>query len=474
MMWRPQLDSNSDVPLYRQLYEQFAQAIKCGSLRNAEKLPPTRELAGQLGLNRTTVSAAYALLEEQGLIRGEVGRGSFVCFDKAHEPVEPPADGPISFASSRPAQNYFPVYEFQDTAREVIGGPDAPSILQLGPPNGYPKLRHYLLEQAQAAGEAGPEDDVLITSGCQQALDLLQRVFGGPGSVIAVEDPVYHGLKNAFERGGARLVGVTQSASGIDIADLERVLEREHPALLLLTPNFQNPTGFTMDLNGRLAALELCRRYGTALVENDIYGDLRYRGAPEPTIKGLDPNVGTLLLRSFSKIAFPGLRVGWILGPRPILSRLAEAKQWCDLHSDQLSQAIVLRFAETGRLQQHLENVRRIGLERLDAVLKACEKHLPEGSSFTRPEGGMSLWVRLPEGLDSEELLSRAQREGVTYLPGRQFAVSRPEPRGLRISFGGLSPDQIERGIAKLGEIFREEQTRKRRGYVFDNAPALV
>lgn len=475
MTWNPQLDARSDVPLYRQLYESLVLGIKMGSFRNNDKLPPTRELALQLGLNRTTVSAAYALLEQDGLIRGEVGRGSFVQFDRNSALEDAPVpDGPVSFASSRPAQDQFPVHEFQDVAREVIESAEAAGILQLGPPNGYTPLRHYLLEQARGTGEAGPDDDVLITSGCQQALDLLQRVNAGPGSAVAVEDPVYHGLKNVFERGGARLIGVPMRADGIQAADVGAVLSRDHPAMLMLTPNFQNPTGLTMSRKAREETMELARNSRTLLIENDIYGDLRYRGEHVPTIKSLDPNAGTLLLRSFSKVAFPGLRVGWMIGPRPVLARLAEAKQWCDLHSDQLSQAILLRFAQSGRLERHLERVRVTGLQRLEAVLKACEKHLPQGSTFTRPDGGMSLWAKLPEGLDTSELLPRAQREGVSYLPGRQFAIGRAEPGSLRISFGALAPSQIERGLLLLGKIFREELDRLRRDFVLDTAPALV
>jgi 2-aminoadipate transaminase len=530
MAWNPQLDASAEMPLYRQLYEQMALAIRMGSFCFNDKLPPTRELAGQLGLNRTTVSAAYALLEENGLIRAEVGRGSYVSYQPeengktnfvqmgsfVQKPAEPntsewlrarleerkagqlsaesgsrsgsrsassdvtplsgvPTSSLVSFASSRPAEDHFPVESFQDVALDVIGGPEAANILQLGPPNGYTPLREFLLEQARRRGEAGPDDDVLITSGCQQALDLLQRTFGGTGSTIAVEDPVYHGLKNAFERGGARLAGVAiegPGASGLDVADLGRVLVRERPSLLLLTPNFQNPTGLTLDLEGRAAALRLTRDSGTLLVENDIYGDLRYRGEALPTIKQLEPEAGTLLLRSFSKVAFPGLRVGWIVGPRSILARLADTKQWCDLHSDQLSQAILLRFASSGRLEAHLERVRKAGAKRLEAVLDSCARHLPPGCTFTRPDGGMSLWLRVPEGIDTEELLPRAQREGVSYLPGRQFAISRPQSSSLRISFGGLAPEAIERGIAILGSVLKSE--RQRRDYRMDSAPALV
>jgi len=462
-----QLDEASETPLYRQLYDRIAESIHSGQLRNGERLPATRELALQLGLNRTTVSAAYTLLEEEGLLKGHVGRGSFVNFLM-------PAEDRISFASSRPAEDHFPLAEFQETCREVISSPEASAILQLGSPSGYGPLRQYLLDEARHCGEAGPDDDVLITNGCQQALDLLQRALVSAGEGVVVEDPVYHGLKNVFIRGGARLFGVPMTGNGVDPEQLARVVSRERPKVLLVTSNFQNPTGTTLPLESRQAVLGMAREFGVVLVENNIYGDLRYEGAPLPSIKQLDGSSGTVLLRSFSKIAFPGLRVGWVIAPRAVIARLAEAKQWCDLHTDQLSQAILLRFAVSGRLATHAANVRAAGVARLRAVLAACEKHLPAGTQFTRPSGGMSLWVKLPEPLDASELLSRAEQEKVTYLPGRYFSVAQFDPGTLRLSFGGLPPAQIEAGLAALGKVFTNELARVRKANRFEAAPAMV
>ncbi len=462
-----QLDTASDTPLYRQIYKLIADNINGGLLEHGERLPATRELAVQLGLNRTTISAAYTLLEENGLIKGHVGRGSFVNFT-------PHSDDLISFSSSRPSEDHFPLAEFQETCKEVISGPEASAILQLGSPNGYGPLRQYLLEEARRSGEAGPDDDVIVTNGCQQALDLLQRSMVFTGEAVAIEDPVYHGLKNVFVRGGARVLGVPMGDDGIDLEHLGRVLVKERPKLLLVTSNFQNPTGATLPLDARKAVLKMARELGVMLVENNIYGDLRYEGEALPAIKQLDIPGGTVLLRSFSKIAFPGLRVGWVIGPRTLISRLAEAKQWCDLHTNQLSQAILLRFSESGRLESHARRVRAAGAERLRAMLSACEKHLPVGTRFTRPEGGMSLWVTLPEHLDASELLPRAEREKVTYLAGRYFSVAQFHPGTLRLSFGALSPAQIETGMAALGKVFAEELARTRRSNLFEAAPAMV
>ncbi|HUS04869.1 MAG TPA: PLP-dependent aminotransferase family protein [Bryobacteraceae bacterium] len=474
MVQLTQLDPQSEQPLYRQLYDKIRHNIKTGVLESNERLPATRELAGQLGLNRTTVSAAYALLEADGLIKGHVGRGSFVA-STGTENVRPrTVTGAISFASSRPCQEQFPVTEFQASCREVISGPEASTILQLGSTSGYGPLRQYLLDEAVANDVAGPDDDILITNGCQQALDLLQRLLVNSGDTVVMEDPVYHGVKNVFGRGGARVIGVPMRAEGIDVEQLGRVLMQERPKLLVITSNFQNPTGATLPLNARQAIASLVQETGVLLVENDIYGDLRYTGDPLPTVKQIERGGSTILLRSFSKIAFPGLRVGWVIAPRHIIARLTETKQWCDLHTDQLSQAILLRFAASGRLAALVKRVRTAGAERLKTALAACERYLPAGSEFTRPEGGMSLWVRLPEPLDAADILPRAQREGISYVPGRHFSVSQYDPGGLRLSFGGLSPAQIEAGLGVLGKIFQEELERSRGVDRFDAAAALV
>src|SRR5260370_11406109 len=316
----------------------------------------------------------------------------------------------------------------------------------------------------------GPGDDLIVTSGCQQAVDLLQRVLVRAGDKIGVEEAVYPGVKNLFLCAGAHVVGVPVGRDGIDLDNLQRVLEKERPKLLVVTPNFHNPTGAPMPLAARKTLLQMVRAAGVALIENDTYGDLRYEGAALPAVKSED----TILLRSFSKIAFPGLRVGWAIGPQAVIARMTEAKQLSDLHSDQLSQAVLLRFAESGRLEQHRQRTLTAGAEKLKAVLSACERRLPSGSTFTRPQGGMNLWVRLPEPLDAGELLMRAQRENVTYLPGRYFTLSRPDPGGLRLSFAGLTPQQIRKGVSILGEIFSMELERTQSARSLEPAPAMV
>lgn len=489
---RPQLDPGATEPLYRQLFGQLREAIESGRLVPGERLPPTRSLAEQLGVNRATVIAAYDLLAAAGLISRHVGRGSYVLAARAPrarsldwarllaagDREAPPAaaspgDGVISFATSRPSRELFPMEDFRETVAEVLAGEEAADLLQLGSPGGYPPLRRFLLEQALSAGVARASDDVIVTSGCQQALDLIQRVLVRPGDTVAIEDPVYPGIHHVLGRAGARLRGLPVDGEGIDPERLERLMAEERPKLLVVTPNFQNPTGATMPLAARLSVIRAARAAGVVVVENDIYGQLRYAGTALPTLKQLDEAGDVVLLRSFSKVAFPGLRVGWVVAPRALVAQLAEAKQWADLHTDHLSQAILLRFAVSGRLEEHLRRVVQAGAERLAAAVEACRDHLPPGARFTRPQGGMNLWVELPEALDTAELLAACHRRKVSYLPGRYFAVSRPHTSSLRLSFAGLAPDKIREGIATLGETFRSELERRREA-AFEPAPAMV
>lgn len=490
------LNPASALPLYRQLSDSIRELIASGSLQAGDRLPATRELAGRLGLNRTTVSAAYAALEESGLLEGQVGRGSFVAalssaggqlgsFRKnalnwgsvlRSEESSAPSAAPsaeISFASSRPPERSFPLDAFRRLAIEVVESGGVEEILQLGSPYGYRPLRRYLLEQSQEAGVARADDDVLITNGCQQALDLLARSLGTEATVI-MEDPVYHGLVRVFEGSGCALTPVPMDEDGIEIAGLERALAGQGTRVVMVTPSFQNPTGATLPFGRRKAIVDLVQRTGAVLVENDIYSELRYEGDPLPTLKELDATGNTILLRSYSKVAFPGLRVGWVVAPQPVIARLAEAKQWADLHSDHLSQAILLRFAQSGALAQHLERTCRDGRGRLRAVLEACERFLPLGSRWTRPEGGMSMWVTLPAQLDTGNLLTRLRERGVDFLPGSYFSACPVHRSSLRLGFGGLTPEAITRGVSILGAVAAEELAGRAASARLEPAVALV
>jgi len=396
---------------------------------------------------------------------GEVGRGSYVCRSPERSGDAPdwsraltasvstaagsPASGVINFTSSSPSDKLFPLEEFRTCCREVLDGRELKTLMRLGSPGGYEPLRRYLLDRAVRNGIARETDDILITNGCQQALDLLRRALVRPGAKVAIEEPVYPGLKNLFLEAGADLIGVTVGSDGTELPSLQRALDAG-AKVIVLTPSFQNPTGTTIPAASRSAICAMARAAGAVVIENDIYSELAYTGGELPKLKQIDPNV--ILLGSFSKVAFPGIRVGWIIAPRPVIRRVTELKQLADLHTDHLSQAFLLRFAESGKLEQHRQNVIAAAKEKLRALEQSCRSHLT-GCKWKMPAGGMNIWIELPAGIDSVALRGLAQQAGIDYLPGRYFSVARPLDSGLRLSFAGLEATEIRRGIEILGGL---------------------
>lgn len=488
MVNEPILDPHSAVPLYRQLADAIAGQIASGERKPGDRLPATRELAIQLGLNRTTVSAAYTQLEEGGLIKGHVGRGSFVAGAPAGqemagldwEAILPRADSSpsmprmeINFAASQPDWDEFPMESFRRLAKEAIDSPEATEMLQLGSPLGYGPLRRYLLAQVRERGIARDTDDLVITNGCQQALDLLARLLTPNGETVVIENPSYHGLIKVFKRAGANIVPVAVGDEGVRPEALEATIARHRPRAVVLTPSFHNPTGATLPLSARERVLDILRRWDVVAIENDIYSELRYEGAPLPSLKQLDDRGNVILLRSYSKVSFPGLRVGWVVAPRPVIQRLAELKQICDLHSDQLSQAVLLRFSNSGELGRHLEASKPANARRLSAAIDACARYLPPGSKFTRPQGGLNLWIELPGALDSRDILLRVQDQGVNFLPGHYFSADGGHANCLRLSFGGLPQSRIEDGIRIIGNAAAKQLAALSRQDL-EPAPALV
>jgi 2-aminoadipate transaminase len=495
MTWTElKVDPRSPTPLYRQLHDRIASWIHSGQLPHGSKLLPTRELAGLLGLNRTTVAAAYEILEKEGLLQAHVGRGSYVCapeagatFDweaifpagapdrDAQSAIWPDGGDFISFVSSRPDHGIFPADLVSRAAsHELKRHGDA--ILQLGATQGYPPLRDWLTAEMTAAGILGQADDLLVTSGCQQALDLIAKVLVRPGSIVLLEDPVYPGARDLFLAAGAQVRGIGVGPAGLSVTELEHELARlrdaAHGALLVVTPNFQNPTGATMPLEARQELLRVAARFQVAVVENDVYAGLRYRGDDLPALKSLDAHGRVIYLRSFSKVAFPGLRVGWCVARRGVVRRLIAAKQLTDLHTDQLSQAVLCRLAEDGSLAKHRQQVLRQGAQRLEAAVKACRAEMTQGVEFHVPEGGMHLWLELPRPIETGELLARARAAKVLFIPGKFFAVSRSHSSALRLSFAGLAPEQIRRGIAILAGLIRAQAAPV--AAFAEGAPALV
>lgn len=498
-----QLQPESHIPLYIQLRDQLRALVHAGDLRPGDRIPASRELAVQLGVHRTTVANAYAELESEGLIRGHVGRGTFILADGNGLKITPPpppvlhgAEGvrwellfaderaeetldrltasvdedTISFVMARPAEEFFPVEELQTCVNTVLRR-EATDVLKLGPSDGYPPLKEALLELLRQDGITAKDENLLVTDGCQQAMDLLCKAFIRPGDSVILENPAYPGAIAIFGASRARCLGVQVRthpepgrALGVDVEALEATLAANRVKMILLTPDFQNPTGTSMPLASRRKVLELAGRHQVPIVEDHIYARLNAREERVPSLKQLDRSNLVIQIDSFAKVAFPGLRVGWMVAPAVVIERLRLVKQTTDLHTDHLSQATLAEFLRRGWFARHLGRARKIYSSRLAALDAALRKQMPEGVRWTRPEGGMCIWLELPPGFDASELLIHAKERSVLFAPGRYFYVQSPQPNTLRLGFAGLDEKRIARGVQVLGEMLRTEMMKHQRG----------
>jgi len=497
------LQPESHVPLYVQLRDQLRSLVHAGDLHPGDRIPASRELAQMLGVHRTTVANAYAELESEGLIQGHVGRGTFIRGNGNGLKITPPpppslhghdglrwellfaderseeiltrltADAPedaLDFVMARPDPELFPVEELQTCAHAALRR-DGQDILNLGASDGFPTLKEAVLELLRQDGIPAKDDTLLITDGCQQALDLIAKAFVRTGDTVILENPTYPGASAVFNGVRARCLGVPVrtraepgSALGIDLEALEATLAANRVKLLVLTPDFHNPTGMSMSLASRRRVLELAARYQVPIVEDHIYARLHARDERIPSLKQLDRSNLVIHIDSFAKVAFPGLRVGWVVAPPAAIERLRLVKQMTDLHTDQLAQATLAEFLKRGLFQKHLTRMRKTYALRLLALDEALRKHMPEGTRWTCPEGGMCLWLELPPGFDASELMIHARERGVLFAPGRYFYVQSPLPNTLRLGFASLDEKQLARGVATLADLLRVEMRKRQRG----------
>jgi 2-aminoadipate transaminase len=360
----------------------------------------------------------------------------------------------ISFAGGLPAPELFPAEEVRRAAQEALAD-DGPGALQYGLTEGYGPLREWVAaELARASGLRVSAGEVLIVNGSQQGLDLVAKVLLDPGDVVLVENPCYLGAIQAFSAYEAELTGVESDADGIRPDALRRALETApvRPKLLYLTPQFQNPTGTTLAPGRRAEVVALAERFGVPVLEDDPYGRLRYSGAPQPAVGSLADSAGWLFLGTASKFLAPGLRVGWLAVREPALfERLVSAKQSADLHTSGLTQRVAYRYLRRAEeLEAQVARLRHVYRRRRDAMLAALARHLPAGCRWTRPDGGLFLWLELPEGRDALELFHLAREQQVLFVPGESFWVGAPRRHTLRLNFSHAAPERIEEGVRRL------------------------
>jgi len=446
-------------PLYRRIVETIERGVERGALMPGFRLPPERELARSLHVSRATVVSAYRELEAKGLVRGYVGRGTFVSASSdgsvpfawrgkisataiqttdstLRELVRHAADPKIvSLAAGEPALDLFPTQAFRDAVDDVL---TSHGTMAWGhaPTEGQGLLRETLAERF--GGDAGT---ILVIAGAQQGLDLLARCLIDRGDAVIVDRPGYLGALQSFRSAGARLFGWDVARADMD--ELEDLLLRYRPKLIYTNPTFQNPTGVTLPIRARRELIELARRYRVPIVEDETYCELSLGPQPPSALNELDED-GTVVIRvnSFSKVLAPGRRLGWIGAARPIVDQLSMMKQQVDPHTQNLVQLVVSRLIRGGMFDRHLLALRGEHRRRRDAVVKALLKHTPTGAiRFSVPDGGLFLWCRLGGEVIARDVQERALNDSVFIVTGEPFYVDGGGARELRICFTTKPPE---------------------------------
>ncbi len=361
----------------------------------------------------------------------------------------------ISFAGGLPNRDMFPVEELRAASNKVFDTAGKES-LQYSNTEGYLPLREYISARyKETRGLDIPADNILITNGSQQGLDLLGKIFINDGDDVVIEEPGYLGAIQSFSVYRAKFNPVTLNPDGIDLEQLEKVIREKNPKMFYMVPNFQNPSGISYSEPNRKAVAEIIKGTRTLIIEDDPYGDLRYFGGALPSFMRYVPD-NTILLGSFSKTVVPSFRMGWIVASGKIMDKLNIAKQAADLHSNYFTQRLLHQFLQDNNIADHIKKIRNLYGKQCKAMIDALAEHFPKNIEFTMPEGGMFLWVTLPGNLSAMRLFDIAIKKKVAFVPGNPFYVNRADANTLRLNFSCVDADTIRIGIKRLGEAVQE------------------
>ena len=504
------LDRDRRVPLARQIQAHLERLIHERRLAPGAKLPATRELARDLGVNRATVALAYEELIAAGLAHAHVGQGTFVVSragsasaSRSDGAASPNGDAPpraaraaidwtallsrsaqivaedderwrgfasaakapanlISFAGGMPDSGLFPTEPFRRALNQVVRE-EGEALLQYSTAGGYPPLRRYLASYLLRFGVEARPDEILIVNGSQQGFDLIARTFVDPGDVVAIEQPTYPRAAQVFRAFGAQLLSVPWDDEGPRADAFQRLLTRHPPKLFYCQPTGHNPTGLAVSAERAVRLLEIAIDHQIPIVEDGFDASVYYGARPAMPLAARDRDRAVIYLGTFSKILFPGLRLGWIIAPRPVIERVEAAKRIADLHTSALLQAAVHRFCVSRLLDRHVARASAEYRRRRDALLVALRRRMPDGVTWTEPTGGFSLLVTLPEGVDASGLLPEAIERGVAFTPGAAFFVDGSGEHTLRLSFSAVPGGRIDEGVRRLADVLRGHLRRSRR-----------
>ena len=475
-----QRNADADAPVYRQIADQIRARVEHGDLHEGDRLPPIRTLAASLGVNRDTVSTAYETLAAEGVVDARVGRGTFV---RGRRPRGPVAGAPVpvrlsqsverllDLERSRPAYGagrdvialhalkpdprIFPIEPFRRALNRAFAE-IGPEILDYGGPQGHPALREAVAERVRVDGALVGPESVVLCQGASQGISLALRLFADAGDVVAIEEPTYQNALATIAGLGLQAVPIPMRRDGPDLDALDAVLSRPEVRLFYTIPTFHNPMGITTNRAHREELLRIAGRYGKPVIEDAYEKDLRFTGRPVPSLLGLDQDALVVQLLSFSKSLFPGLRAGAIVARGRHVDALLALRHAADLGGALPLQVALADFMRTGAYERHLATVRRELRKRRDVFCGALEREMPEGTTWTVPEGGFQIWLELPEPLDSRELHADLLREGVLIAPGHQFQLDGRPSRGMRLSIALADEAALCTAAAKLGRVAKE------------------
>lgn len=487
------LDHKSNIPLYQQIEDHLRKSILSGNLPADTRLPASRQLARDLGVNRTTVENAYSALEAEGLVFSKMGSGTYVLpvypipsipknnsntlplwQMNLHKNVSVTSDNaedmlqtgghphPINFASGISDARQFPVEEFRKVIQSVMRR-DQIDALEYGERRGYAPLREGIARILASQGLQTHPENVLITAGSQQAIFLASQVLLKPNDIVLVEDPTYSAALDLFRTLGYQIVGVPVDSQGMQVEKLETLLQQYHPKLIYTIPNFHNPTGTCLSSARRRELILLAGKYNVPILEDDFVGDLRYEGHTQPSLKSLDPGGQVIYVSTFSKMLMPGLRVGFIVADGPVYDSLLNFKRLSDLATSTLIQRSLDAYMTVGRYQTYLHRSNQIFRARRDAMLGAIKKHLPSSVNYEVPKGGLFIWLQLPKSISANELLPIACKEGVAFSPGNSFFIDGTSGEDwIRLNFAAQPVEDIEEGIKRLGIALKKIKPKKK------------
>lgn len=469
------LQRDSPTPLYQQLFESLRARIQSGEIKAGSRLPSSRVLAQSLGVSRVSVTTAYDRLENAGLVHSKDRRGLYVAhtghaalsaslpalFDGDFAANSPkigsdlPFPARISFSMGSLPAEFMPVQAMREALNHVLDR-DAGAALGYEPTEGYPPLRTAIAESVHGLGIAVTGDQVLVTGGTQQAIDLAVQSIVPPGGVILTTDPTYIGLIDIARARRLSVIAVPYTADGLDFDGLECAIEQHHPSLFYLMTTFHNPTGAVLSTGQRRRLLALSERWQVPILEDGVYDGLSYDGAPGLPLKALDTGDNVLYASGFSKTVVPGTRIGYLISGQRHYGQIVRVKQAADVCTPGLNQRAMTELLRSGALAAHLERVRHACKRRRDAMLAALQREAGETWRWSLPGGGLYLWLELPNGgLNAAELLQSATGLGVDFALGVDFSPTGRWSHHLRLNFTTHAPTVIEEGVRRLWAAYR-------------------